>query len=154
MLRCNEWTFIPQDSSVEHRVTDIRLYSGDKELINLEFKPVHMYPPENGKMHWEDWNYYGSIYIYKSDYEKLLLPAILPLFPVEDPDLNGFGTQEYFDLTSFNFFGKKDWQRLIANLTEYMEMADEAENEFYRCVISFLTDFMAVSDWFCIEGNL
>ena len=113
-----------------------------------------MYPPENGKMHWEDWNYYDSIYIYKSDYEKLLLPAILPLFPVEDPDPNGFGTQEYFDLTSFNFFGKKDWQRLIANLTECMEKADEAENEFYRYVISFLTDFMAVSDWFCIEGNL
>ncbi|MDE7363571.1 MAG: hypothetical protein K2N27_01585 [Ruminococcus sp.] len=154
MLRYNEWTLSSCDSNIDHKVTDIRLYSDDNELVKIELKPVYMYPPENGTMLWEDWNHYDSICIYKTDYEKLLLPAISSLFPVTDPDPNGFGIQESFDLTSFNFFGKEDWQRLIVKLTECMKMVDETEISFYRSVLGFLKDFMVISDWFCIEGNL
>lgn len=154
LLRSKEWTFSSDDSNITHKVTDIRLYSDDHELINLEFKPVYMYPPENGTMAWEDWNHYDSICVYKTDYEKFLVPSISSLFPVADPDPNGFGIQEYFDLTSMNFFGKEDFRRLILDLTECMEKADEPDKSFYRSVIGFLEDFMTVSDWFCIEGNL
>lgn len=152
MLRFNEWTFSSCDSDVEHKVIDILLYSDDKEKIKIEFKPVYF--PGNDAMSWEDWNCYDSICIYKTDYEKLLLTAIRSLFPVMDPDPNGWGVQEYFDLTSLNFFGKDDWQRLIDNLTECIETAEESEKEFYNVVLKYLKDFMAISDCFCIEGNL
>lgn len=154
MVRYNEWKFDPKDSDVEHKVTDIRLYSDDKEKINIEVKPVSVYPKENRNMAWEDWNRYDSICIYKTDYERLLLSVIKELFPVTDPDPNGWGVQEYFDLTSMNFFGKDDWQRLIDNLNVLMEKADETEKEFYQVIVKYLNDFMDISDWFCIEGNL
>lgn len=154
MLRYKEWTFSSSDSNINHKVTDIRLYSGDDELIKLELKPVLMCSPECDSLPWENWNHYDSICIYKTDYEKLLLPSITSLFPVTDPDPNGFGIQEEFDLTSINFFGKEDFGKLIVNLTECMEKADEPEKSFYSSVIGFLKEFMAVSDWFCVEGNL
>ena len=154
MLKYNEWIFSSCDSNIEHTVTDIRLYSDDKEKIEIELKPVSVYPTDNYTMSWEDWNCYDSIRIYKTDYEILLLPAIKALFPVIDPDPNGWGVQESFDLTSMNFFGKVDWQRLINNLTVCMEVAEETKKEFYYVVIQYLEDFMTISDWFCIEGNL
>ena len=154
MLRYHEWVFAPCDSDIRHKVTDIRLYSDDSEKIEIELKPVRMYPPENGTLSWEDWNYYDSICIYQTDYKKLLLPAICALFPATDPDPNGWGVQEAFDLTSMNFFGKDDWQKLIDSLTQCMEASGENERKFYHAVTQFLTGFMAQSEWFCIEGNL
>ncbi|MBP5492191.1 MAG: hypothetical protein J6Y08_05040 [Clostridiales bacterium] len=153
-LRYKERRLCFSESDFEHKVTDIRLYSTDDERIYLEFKPVFM-PSEDGKdLQWEDWNYYDSICFYKTDYEKLLLPAITPVFPVIDPDPKGFGVQETLDLTTINFFGKEDWQKLIDNLSGCREKADNDEAEFYRVVIGFLNEFMTASDWFCIEGNL
>jgi hypothetical protein len=151
MLRFKEWTF---ESNTSHKVTAIRLYSGDDELIYIELKPVYMNPPENVTKSWEDWNHYDSICIYQTDYKKLMLPSISALFPAADPEPNGFGIQEELDLTSINFLGKEDWQKLIENLTDCMETADEDETAFYRSVIGFLKDSLAISDWFCIEGNL
>ncbi|MBO4473987.1 MAG: hypothetical protein IK020_03015 [Clostridiales bacterium] len=153
MLRYKERRYSFSESDIDHKVTDIRLYSDDSERILLEFKPVRM-PSKKGDLYWEDWNHYDSICIYKTDYDRLLLPAITSLFPVTDPDPKGFGIQESLDLTTINFFGKEDWQKLIDNLTGCMEKADETEAEFYRSVIGFLNDFMTVSDWYCIEGNL
>ncbi|SHM38806.1 hypothetical protein [Ruminococcus flavefaciens] len=154
MLRFKEWTFSSNDSDIKHKVTDIRLYSDDNEKIEIEFKPVRIYSQTDSTMQWEDWNFYDSIYIYKTDYEKLILSSIRPLFPVTDPDPNGFGVQECFDLTSINFFGKDDWKKLIDNLAECIETSAEEEKEFYNAVIKYLTYFMEQSDWFCIEGNL
>ena len=154
MFRLNERTFHSCDTPIEHNITDIRLYSDDTELIRLEFKPVYMYLMERNAMSWEDWNHYDSLCIYKTDYEKLLLPAIKSLFPVNDPDPNGFGIQESFDLTSINFFGKEDWQKLIEEITKCMQSSNKAEFDFYYSVLGYLKDFMLNSDWFCIEGNL
>ncbi|MGX8774161.1 MAG: hypothetical protein ACSW8G_03795 [Bacillota bacterium] len=153
-MNYSEWMFSSCDSDVKHKVSDIRLYSDDKEKIEIELKPVYINPLGNGVLSWEDWNHYDSIRIYKTDYEKLILPAISSLFPVKDPDPHGFGVQESFDLTSVNFFGKDDWQRLIDNLIECMKKADKTEYEFYYAVLGFLNDCMSISDWFCIEGNL
>ena len=154
IMKYNEWTFSSCDSDVKHKVADIRLYSDDMEKIEIELKPVYTDPSGNGVMTWEDWNHYDIIRIYKTDYERLMLSAINSLFPVKDPDPNGFGIQESFDLTSVNFFGKDDWQRLIANLTDCMKKADKDEYEFYHVVLEFLNDSLTVSEWFCIEGNL
>ena len=152
MLRFNEWTFSSPDSDVRHKITDIRLYSDDREKIEIELKPVRL--PESGRMAWEDWNCFDSICVYKTDYERLLLSAIEALFPVTDPDPDGWGVQEYFDLTSMNFFGKADWLRLTDSLTACAEKATGEEKEFYRAVLGYLKEFMTVSEWFCIEDNL
>ncbi|MBO4687818.1 MAG: hypothetical protein J5636_04835 [Clostridiales bacterium] len=153
MLRIKERRLCYDEYGIDHKITEIRLYSADDEPVYLEFKPVLM-PSEDGKeLQWEDWNHYDSIRIYKTDYDKFLLPAITPVFPVTDPDPNGFGVQETLDVTSINFFGKEDWQKLIDNLTGCMEKADNTESEFYHMVIGYLSDFMTLSEWFCIEGN-
>ena len=154
MLRLINRLFHSCDTNIAHNITDIRLYSDDTELIRLEFKPVYMYSLKNESMSWEDWNHYDSICIYKTDYEKLLLPVIQSLFPVTDPDPNGFGIQESFDLTSTNFLGKEDWKKLIEELTKCMKSSNKAESDFYDSVLGCLKDFMLKSDWFCIEGNL
>ena len=151
-MRLREWAFTVDDSGIEHKVTDIRLYSDDDEKIELEFKPVFM--PENGEMNWEDWNCYDSIRVYKTDYEKLLLSSIQSVFPVVDPDPNGWGIQEELDLTSPNFLGKEDWNKTIDVLLNRSKTATDQEKEFYDLFIKYLRNFSEVSDYFCIEGNL
>lgn len=151
-MRTREWEFISEDRSVKHKVKDILLYSDEREKIVLEFKPVRF--PEDGNIMWEDWNNYDSIQVFKTDYERLLLNPIRSIFPVNDPDPNGWGMQECFDLTSMNFFGKDDWIKLIDVIKITSESVDDCEKEFYDIVVEYLTDIMEVSDYFCIEGNL
>lgn len=88
-MRTREWEFISEDRSVKHKVKDILLYSDEREKIVLEFKPVRF--PEDGNIMWEDWNNYDSIQVFKTDYERLLLNPIRSIFPVNDPDPNGWG---------------------------------------------------------------
>lgn len=73
MLKYRKWTFSSCDSNVNHEVTDIRFYSDENEKINIELKPVCRYPSGNGTMSWEDWNYYDSICIYKTDWEIIII---------------------------------------------------------------------------------
>ena len=151
-MRLREWKFAFDDSGSEHIVTDIRLYSDDGEKIELEFKPVCV--PVNGDLQWKDWNCYDSIRVYKTDYDKLLLSSIQSVFPVVDPTPNSWGLQEEFDLTSMNFMGREDWNRIIDVLLNRSNTAADQEKEFYDLFIKYLRNFTEVSDYFCIEGNL
>lgn len=151
-MRLREWKFAFDDSGSEHIVTDIRLYSDDGEMIELEFKPVCV--PVNGDLQWEDWNCYDSIRVYKTDYDKLLLSSIQSVFPVVDPTPNSWGLQEEFDLTSMNFMSRADWSRIIEALLNRSNTATDQEKEFFDLFIKHLRSFMEVSDCFCIEGNL
>lgn len=152
MLRYKEWTCSVEDSDVKHKITAIRLYSGDGELICMEFKPVHN--PPDGVIRFEDWNCYDSFTVYKTDYEKLLLPSIESIFPVMDPDPEGWGLQEQLDLCSLNWLGREDWIRLTEVLSGCFDSATEPEKEFYSAVLERMRKFMEISDIFCIEGNL
>ena len=152
MLRYREWTFKWTDPPVEHKVTDIHLYSDNEEKIMLEFKPVLVHPGDEVML--GDWDYYDSFRVYQTDYDKLLTAAIASLFPVMDPDPHGWGLQEYFDPCSDNWFGTEDWQRLIDKLTECFDNAAEPEKEFYYAVLLRMRRFAEMSTMFCIEGNL
>ena len=152
MLRYRERTLKWTDPPVEHKVTDIRLFSGNEEKIMLEFKPVLVRPGDEVMV--GDWDYYDSFMIYQTDYDKLLTAELEAVFPVMDPDPHGWGLQELFDPCSDNWFGTEDWQRLIDRLTVCFDNAVEPEKEFYYAVLLRMRRFMEISTMFCIEGNL
>lgn len=156
MLRWKEWEFksatLKGGRVLRHKVTELRLYSEDREKIELEFKPVNL--PENGDIQWEDWNCYDSLRIFITDYERLLIPLIDKLFPVTDPDPMGWGVQERFDATDLNWFGSEDRQKLISLIEERAQEVNADEKEFYAEVLKFLRGYTEISEYFCIEGNL
>ena len=83
-----------------------------------------------------------------------MLSSIQSVFPVVDPDPNGWGLQEELDLTSPNFLGKEDWNKTIDVLLNRSKTATDQEKGFYDLFIKYLRSFSEVSDYFCIEGNL
>ena len=73
MLRYREWTLKWTDPPVEHKVTDIRLFSGNEEKIMLEFKPVLVRPGDEVLV--GDWDYYDSFMIYQQTTISSLRPS-------------------------------------------------------------------------------
>lgn len=137
--------------SVTHNATDVRLYSADSEKIFLEFKPARM--PDDGNMQWEDWNCYDSVFVYKTDYDRLLVPTLKKLFPLEDPDPNGFGTQEYFDVCFENWFGADSWKEFITLLEQLIPALTAEEQMFIRTLLPMFKGFLDISSIICVEGN-
>ncbi len=137
--------------SVTHNATDVRLYSADSEKIFLEFKPARM--PDDGNMQWEDWNCYDSVFVYKTDYDRLLVPTLKKLFPLEDPDPNGFGTQEYFDVCFDNWFGADSWKEFITLLEQLIPALTAEEQMFIRTLLPMFKGFLDISSIICVEGN-
>lgn len=109
--------------------------------------------PESGDMQWEDWNCYDSLFIYWTDYERLLVPELEKLFPLEDPDPNGWGTQEYFDVCSLNWLGADKWKEFISALEKKYPTLTCEEKLFMDEIIPIMRGFLDVSDIICIEGN-
>lgn len=138
------------NSEPSHMVTDIRYLSSDDELIYYEFKPVRI--PETGMMY-EDWNCYDSFKIYITDFDALLFKTINSVFPVNDPDPNGYGVQKCFDKCSNNFFSIEDWSKIIQLLTELVDNTDESTGEFYKVCVQYMNAYMKISDSFCIDSN-
>ena len=133
-----------------HKATDVRLYSADSEKIFLEFKPVR---EQNGKeLQWVDWNCYDSVFVYKADYEKLLVPTLSKLFPLDDPDPNGWGTQEFFDVCSLNWLGAEAWKEFISQLEQLGGLTKE-EQMFIETLLPMFKGFAEISGIICIEGN-
>ena len=136
---------------ITHKATDVRMYSADSEKVFLEFKPARM--PDSGEMQWEDWNCYDSVFVYKADYERLLVPTLEKLFPLEDPDPNGWGTQEYFDVCSLNWLGADKWKEFIAQLEQLRQALTEEEQMFMDTLLPMFRGFLSLSEIICIEGN-
>ena len=151
-LRKHTFTRPGNEDSREHLVTEIRLYSLDEEMIYLEFCPVHV--SENWDIQFVDWNTYDSLLIFRTDYEKLLIPALDELFPVYDPAPDGWGLQEEFDRMGPNFIGAEDWRRLMGLLEKRREISQDPEKQFYDEVLSYFEWAEKVSGYFCIDGNL
>ena len=144
VIRKGKW------ETVTHQATDVRLYSADSERVFFEFKPARM--PESGDMQWEDWNCYDSVFVYKADYEKLLVPTLSKLFPLDDPDPNGWGTQEYFDVCSLNWLGAEAWNEFISQLEKLGGLTKE-EQMFIETLLPMFKGFAEISGIICIEGN-
>jgi len=134
-----------------HKATDVRHYADNSEKVYLEFKPARM--PENGDMQWEDWNCFDSVFVYKADYEKLLVPILNKFFPAEDPDPNGWGTQEYFDVCSENWLGADKWKEFIAQLEALKNDLGKEDRMFIDILLPLFRGFLDKSDIICIEGN-
>ncbi|MDO4943736.1 MAG: hypothetical protein Q4E74_00890 [Ruminococcus sp.] len=131
-------------------ITQLHLYSDKKEKIFLEVIPVRV--PENGDIMWEDWNFYDSLMIFQTDYNKLIVPYLNAIFPVKDPDDGEI--QEYFDVCSLNWLGTADCERLIDIIKSDMEKYADDEKAFLNEFIRFLQHCLTISNIVLIEGNL
>lgn len=130
-------------------VTKIRLYSADEELVNIEFCPA-LYT-DDGNVFWDR---YDILRIYRSDYEHFFTPVFKEIFPVCDPDPNGWGLQENFDPCSPNWFGRDDWLKIAKLLRERFCYAEEDERSFCETAAIFIERTADITEIFCIEGNL
>ena len=138
--------------SEEHKVTELRLYSEDKEKIFLEFCPVRV--PDDWDIQAKDWDCYDSLRVFRSDYERLLSPLIEKLFPLKDLDPYYGGEQEYFDATGPNWTDIAEWEHLKELLAENSKISTPEEQEFYTEVLRYFEWAESVSGYFCIDGNL
>lgn len=131
-------------------ITEMRLYSENNEKIFLEFAPVRI--PKSGDIMWEDWNYYNSLRIFKTDYEMLFVPFAEKIFPVKDPDTDEL--QTYLDLCSPNWIGKSDIERLIKIIDESSKDKKSEERQFLKIITEYLQDCIKISNMVLIDGNL
>ena len=131
-------------------ITEMRLYSKEYEKIFLEIAPVRI--SENSDIMWEDWNYYNSLRIFKTDYEMLFVPLVERIFPVIDPDSDE--VQARFDVCSLNWIGKADTERLIGSFSEGISDKTGDERQFLEKITEYLRHYIDVSDLILIEGNL
>lgn len=139
-------------SIIRHKNTELRLYSEDSEKIKLDFTPVNI--PEDWVIHWIDWTCYDNLSVFRTDYERLLLPLIDKLFPVRILTPKGWNVWKHFDAAAPNWFGLKDWQKLISLIEERSKEVNADEKEFYTEVLGFLRGCTEISSYFCIDGNL
>ena len=151
MSRCVSVITDLKAEKLTHKATDVRMFSPDSEKIFLEFKPVRFTPGK--EMQWEDWNCFDSLFVYRTDYERFLTPALEEMFPIEDPDPLGWGTQECFDAMGPNFIGREDWIRFIHALEAKYGTLRNDEKMFMDKVIPILRSFLDISDCFCVDGN-
>ena len=132
------------------KVSILRLYSADDELVNIELCPALM--TEDGNVFWDR---YDSLRIYRADYEHFMIPVFDKIFPVTDPDPKGWGVQEYFDRCSLNWFGREDWLKISQMLRSKFGNSDnEDERTFCDEVAGYIESTADISTIFCIDGNL
>ena len=131
-------------------ITDLRLYSSDKEKIYLEFKPMDI--GEDGKADWEDFHRYDSLMIFQTDYERLLSPLMDKLYPLKE--LESGEIQDSLDYCFENFIGSEDRQRFTEMIREKAVSSEGEEKDFFSEMLVFLENAGRQSEYFCIEGNL
>ena len=131
-------------------IREMWLYSKENEKIFLEISPVRN--TENSDIMWEDWNYYNSLRIFKTDYEMLFVPLVEKIFPVIDPDSGE--VQDRLDVCSLNWIGKADTERLIGIISEEKFGKTAEEQQFLEKITEYLRHCIDVSGLILIEGNL
>ena len=151
-LRKHTFTRPENKDSREHIVTEIRLYSENRERIFLEFCPV--YVSENTDIQAKDFDTFDSLRIFISDYEKLVSPFIEKLFPLKGDDPYYGGAQEKFDATGENWLCAEEWLRLKDMLAENSRISSPEEQGFYDEVLRYFAWAENKSGLFCISGNL
>ena len=93
-----------------------RCYSDVKEQICWTLHPCKNFG-EN--ITWEQWHTKASLYIFKTDYEKLLWKCVTGVYPLKDPTNNEI--VETFDPCFDNWIGKNDWNRIINEINVIIE---------------------------------
>jgi hypothetical protein len=120
-------------------------YGSEKEKPVLQFSPCS----RTQDIQWEDWNYTEYLFIPKTDYMKLLKDYIEKIFPINDPENNEI--EEYFDVSSITWIGKKDWERLIKIIEEH-KSTNTKEIEFYNKFINWIKEQLMSVEVIVVDG--
>lgn len=101
---------------------------------------------------WEDWHcYQHPLEIYRSDYDKLLVPYLQEVFPLSDP-LSG-EIQEYFDVCFVNWIGKEAWLTFMENVNQNLENKNKQEIQYYQSLLLWMERALQETDVIVVEGN-
>ena len=130
-----------------------RCYSDIKEKICWR-----LYPCKNHgeNITWEQWHVKIPLYIYRTDYEKLLLDYVTGIFPLTDPTNNEIAETFYpcFD----TWIGKDDWNRMLkamkAGLKRNNNRPSKQEKEFYNNFIEWVERELEWADIIVLDSNL
>ena len=149
MLRKTVETIVSEDG-IERRITLLRLYSSDDELVNIELTPAFIL--KDGNIFWDR---YEALRVYRTDYEKFFIPIFEEIFPVNDPDpADSWGVQDKFDRCSPNWFSREDWLKIAELLRKRCADMNSDERDFCLEAAGFIERTADISGIFCIEGNL
>ena len=126
---------------------ELRCYADKREKICLEFHPC-VNTGEN--ITWEEWHTSDVLFVLATDYD-MLLPYFKSAFPLSDPT-NG-EKQEFFDLCSQNWIGRKDWQNIIENIKNHIS-SKEDEKVFFEQFIKWIETQLLWANIIVVDGNL
>lgn len=127
-----------------------RVYATQGEKICLEFLPLN---PKATDYKWEDWHCYRSILtIFREDYERLLIPYFIKIFPTLDPT-NG-KIQDFMDVCFDNWIGKEAWIKWLFLIQEDVQQKSNQEQGFYQEVCTWIMTVLTQTDVIVVDGNL
>ena len=131
---------------------DLRLNASENEKIVLEFNPLKLSDAPDWNPMWEEWHCYAEpLRIYKSDYE-MLVEYFNKVYPTKD----AFdGTEEtVFDICSFNWIGKSDWQEIEEYIRCDIDSFPNDKKDFMSKFLDWLDEALNHTDIIVVEGNL
>jgi len=131
----------------------LRCYSAEDEKILLEFYPFKditsdLYPGDFYDFENE------TLVVYITDYTRLLLKYLQPVFPLPDP--TGGAVQEYFDVCWDNWMAADTWREIINNIEHdlWNENSPPAnETAFYTEFINWLKSQLTWAALIAVNGN-
>ena len=130
-----------------------RCYSDIKEKICWTLHPCK----NVGKnITWEQWHVKIPLYIFVSDYEKLLWEHVTKIYPLKEP-ING-EIIEAFDPCFDNWIGKDDWNKIIKVIKDKLIKVNNhlprLEKEFYKNFLEWIERELEWADIIVIDSNL
>ena len=130
-----------------------RCYSDITEKICWTLHPCKNFG-EN--ITWEQWHTKTPLYIFETDYNKLLWEFVAGIYPLKDPTSGAI--IEAFDPCFDNWIGKDDWIKMLAavkiKLKKSNDRPSKLENEFYNNFIEWIERELEWADIIVIDSNL
>lgn len=128
---------------------ELRLYSDKKEKICLKFLPYL-------NKHVSKWeachSYKCPLYVYFTDYRKLLAPYLACVFPLKHPLVGEI--QECFDECFDNWIEKEAWCAIIKSIKLDLYKFEEKEKEFYYNFFKWIEEALLETNIIVVDGNL
>lgn len=147
--------WLPLNARDRQRYVELRLYSPENEKIHITFNPLKMSAEPDWDPQWEEWNCYAEpLRIFLEDYNILLKDHFAVMYPTVD----AFDKtpESAFDVTSFNWLGRADWQKVISAIEGNIAagaLTDERA-AFYSTFLDWLKQALEHTEIIVAEGNL
>ena len=130
---------------------ELRLYAPKDEKIPLDFEPLRISDNPNWNPMWEEWHcYFTPLRIYKQDYE-LLMDCFNKIYPIKDA-FDG-NLEPVFDVCSYNWIGKDDWQKIIFEIEKGFNDFSYSEKSFFQDFLEWLKEALKYTTIIVVEGN-